>query len=193
MVVMEWTRMSRCPCCAALPRIRSAAMVAVECSAGSTVDGPALIGATVDTHSHVHQQEPRGETPRATGTCTAVLAVDERCWDHVVRFCAVREYAVPGFGVHPWQAHEVTAGWQARLAARLVDHPGALVGEIGLCKCARNLRGPGAKARVWPLQVEAFQQQLNIAARLRRPASVHCVKAHGTLLDCLAAPPPPQL
>ena len=42
-------------------------------------------------------------------------------------------------------------------------------------------------------QMEAFQQQLSIAAALGRPASVHCVKAHGTLLDCLREPHPPWL
>lgn len=108
---------------------------------------------------------------------TAVLAVDEACWDVVCAWSAADERALPGLGVHPWRVHELAPGWQARLAARLAQHPGAIVGEIGLCKCARNLRGPGAKARVWPLQVEAFVQQLQIAAALGRPASVHCVKA----------------
>ena len=91
--------------------------------------------------------------------------------------------------MHPWRVHELADGWQGRLRDRLCEHPGAIVGEIGLCKCAKNLRGPGAKAKNWPLQIQAFDDQLQIAAALGRPASIHCVKAHGTLLDCLSAAP----
>ena len=181
MQAFAWARRGTCPCCAALPPICPAVLAAAEMPAAPCVD----------THSHVHQQAV------ATGahkrTYSAVLAVDEGCWDAVVTFCLPRSFAIPGLGVHPWRVHELVPGWQTRLTARLLEHPGAMVGEIGLCKCAKNLRGPGAKSRVWPLQLDAFLQQLAIAARLRRPASVHCVKAHGALLECLSAPPPTQL
>eukprot|EP00966_Prymnesium_polylepis_P209532 4853810-Prymnesium_polylepis.1 len=146
-----------CPCCAALPAMALAAAADVDVHA-------------VDTHSHLHVGAGAGPSGVALYS-VAVLAVDERCWDDVSDYCALRCYAIPGFGVHPWRVHELEPGWQARLAARLAQHPGALCGEIGLCKCAKNLRGPGTKARVWPLQVDAFLQQLAIAARLQRPAS----------------------
>lgn len=34
-------------------------------------------------------------------------------------------------------------------------------------------------------QLEVFHAQMALAARLRRPVSVHCVKAHGKIVDLL--------
>ena len=102
---------------------------------------------------------------------------------------------MPGLGVHPWRTHELRDGWFRRLAALVALHPAALVGEIGLCKCAKNLRGSGMKKRNWPMQIEAFAQQLHLAAVLFRPVSVHCVHAQHTLLNCLRQAPrlPPSI
>ena len=165
-----------CPCCAGAgpwPRV----------SAPPARDLP-----LVDTHSHVHQGSSAAAS--SDGSCTAVLAVDERCWAAVSKMCVDPTTLVPGLGIHPWRVHEISPGWEARLWEALARCPAAIVGEIGLCKCARNLRGPGAKGRVWPLQLSSFRAQLAIASSLGRPASVHCVKAHGTLLDTLRSPPP---
>ena len=49
---------------------------------------------------------------------------------------------VPGFGVHPWFVQDAAPGWEERLAGLLERHPGAIVGEVGLCKAAKNLRKP---------------------------------------------------
>jgi TatD DNase family protein len=66
----------------------------------------------------------------------------------------------------------------------LVNNPRAFCGEIGIDKVAKY----------WPtgivefdLQLEAFKAQLALAARLKRPVSVHCVQAHGALVDILRA------
>ena len=170
--------MRGCPCCAALPPIESI----------QDIEPSPLLGTKLlDSHSHVHKVaiEVKDECDAGLLPYNAVLAIEEACWDAVLARCAINPLAAPGLGVHPWFVHEVTPGWAERLHAKLAAHPGALVGEIGLCKCARNLRGPGAKARVWPLQVEAFTTQLGIGGALQRPASVHCVKAHSTLLEVL--------
>ena len=92
---------------------------------------------------------------------------------------------VPGLGIHPWYVQDANDGWAARLRAQLVEHPGTIVGEIGLCKCAKNLRGPGNKEKHWPMQLAFFSEQLAIAADLRRPATVHNVKAMGPMLQLL--------
>ena len=173
----------RCPCCDIARAFRRAGEGEVPALAAH------VTGAVVDTHCHLHQSAWRAAATKPPEpvalALSLVLAVDERCWATVAAFCSHRRSARPGFGVHPWRAHELAAGWQERLRGVLRQHREALVGEIGLCKCAKNLRGPGAKARVWPLQVQAFADQLRVAAELHRPASVHCVKAHGTLLEML--------
>jgi TatD DNase family protein len=181
---MDWAR--GCPCCAGMGGAPIAALPASSLGGGAPLS-------LIDTHNHVHRSWAAADDASgcraAVLTRAAVLAVEESCWDRVLIHCSFDAAARPGFGVHPWFVHELADGWQTRLRAALLAHPHALVGEIGLCKCAKNLRGPGAKARVWPVQVDAFRTQLHLAASLQRPASVHCVKAHGTLLECLEAAP----
>lgn len=120
----------------------------------------------IDTHTHCHQAlasmtpteittadspEPGLQTEsdgsgsntsgpsRSRDVLRVVLAVAESEWDAVVERTRNDQLAIPGFGVHPWQVHETEAGWEERLRSRLLEHPGAMVGELGLCKCARNL------------------------------------------------------
>ena len=163
---------------------------------------------SLEVHSMTQQILP--STARLSGTI--VMAVSEVEWPAVLAFTghsgavvdgngnpnasgvsvvdeahAGATTLVPGLGVHPWYVHENSPGWLSRLRANLVAHPSAVVGEIGLCKCAKNLRGPGNKAKHWPLQLEACSLQLELAAELRRPASVHCVQAHGGLATLFSA------
>jgi TatD DNase family protein len=120
----------------------------------------------VDTHNHVHQSAIKSQC-KQDGTETqgdllmsAVLAVSEIEWETLLKFgghhLLRKESQYPrfviGLGIHPWQVHEAKDGWKERLRLLLESHPAAIVGEIGLCKCAKNLRGPGNKEVFWPLQ-----------------------------------------
>jgi Tat protein secretion system quality control protein TatD with DNase activity len=81
---------------------------------------------------------------------------------------------------------ELATKWLRRLRCLLLQHPGCLVGEIGLCKQARFLRTyRGGKAEALRLQRLAFEAQLRVACELGRAASVHCVNQHGVLLQVL--------
>jgi Tat protein secretion system quality control protein TatD with DNase activity len=133
--------------------------------------------------------------------------------------------AVPCYGVHPWFLHEVLPdgdndddededddddGWLAELRRRLVDRPGAIVGEIGLdgARWREAVDGTGATAGggggaggefgskpirerkrtlSCPMNVQkrAFEGQLVLATELRRPVSIHVVHAWGELFDSL--------
>lgn len=94
-------------------------------------------------------------------------------WEAVA--CLARRYpwVKPSFGLHPWYVKERTAHWQSRLRAYLEEFPQAPVGEIGL---DRWIEQPDIE-----VQVECFRWQLELAARLDRPATIHCLRAWGLL------------
>ena len=82
-------------------------------------------------------------------------------WKQVALLAERDEHVTPFFGIHPWF---------------LIPHAG--VGETGLDKCRRGIPG-------LPLQKEALERHLELAARLDRPASLHCCRAWGTLAEML--------
>lgn len=58
--------------------------------------------------------------------------------------------------------------------------------EIGLCKIARFVRShPEGKAVALLLQRQVFMDQMRLAAKLKRPVSVHCVQQHGPFMSVL--------
>ena len=117
-------------------------------------------------------------------------ATEEANWPTVLAACAASRRLRPGLGVHPWQAHLVddVDAFVGRLASNLAAHPAAIVGEIGLCKCAKNARGAKEeRERGLAQQRAVFDAQLRLAARLGRPASVHAVKQHAPLKAALGA------
>jgi Tat protein secretion system quality control protein TatD with DNase activity len=105
-------------------------------------------------------------------------------------------HIVPCFGIHPWWVHELSdkewsvcgenqqPAWIANLEALLVSQSNSIVGEIGLDGFHFD---PTTKDLVCPMdkQAEAFLLQLQIAARTRRPVSIHSVQSFGKLFDCI--------
>jgi Tat protein secretion system quality control protein TatD with DNase activity len=104
---------------------------------------------------------------------------------------------LPALGVHPWYLEgleddrESSSGppaehWLTRLEDLLIQHPAALVGEIGLCKMARWVRQhPGGKTEAMSIQRDVFKRQMKLAARLGRPVSVHVVNQHGVFVSVI--------
>ena len=137
--------------------------------------------------SHTHAQEVGGEIlPENFGCCAQ--AVDEEDWPRVLEFCSRSALYAPALGVHPWQAHlvEDEGALVLRLKEALKEHPRAIVGEIGLCKCAKNVRGDKKQAG-FAKQVSVFEVQLQVALELKRPVSVHAVKVNAPLRTAIAA------
>jgi TatD DNase family protein len=111
------------------------------------------------------------------------VSVDD--WSRVLSLSdAMPTIVIAGLGIHPWQAPAVDAddAWLARLRSLLQTRPQAFVGEIGLDKVARY---PDTGVVEFAKQHHVFLAQFRLAAELRRPVSVHCVQAHGVLLDLL--------
>jgi TatD DNase family protein len=104
-------------------------------------------------------------------------SVKEEDWNIVSNVASQHPHRiiVPGFGIHPWNSAEVVEGYLDRLQSLLLAHPTAFVGEIGVHK-------PGYTAESYMHQWSVFKAQLEIASRLRRTVSVHCVGGFGALL-----------
>ena len=116
---------------------------------------------------------------------------------------------VPGFGIHPWwlaelsdeqwapsPRHDTTVGnddpalaqppqWLDQMETLLLDHPHSIVGEIGLDGFHFD---PDTHDLSCPMetQVVAFEWQMQLAARLQRPVSIHTVQCFGPLMKSLS-------
>ncbi|KAJ2724661.1 Cut9-interacting protein scn1 [Coemansia sp. Benny D115] len=156
-----------------------------------------------DTHCHIQEQLGAAEPFFADqgSSDRAFCALGTHCGDWVNVVAVKRlggERVVAGFGVHPWFAEQTAADgssssssssavredWVAELR-QLVQQHGGIVGECGLDKAARD-RATG-KVYSMAVQKQVLQAQLDIAAALSVPVSLHCVRAHGTLAEMLSA------
>lgn len=138
--------------------------------------------------SHCHLQDPRilNMAPQLIETALnsgirhfAVNGVSENDWHLVKQMSDTYQCVVPCFGLHPWYVAERTPFWFNTLKDFFHATPAATVGEIGLDKGSRG------REIDFVNQVEVFQQQLELAKELKRPVSVHCVRAFGDLLQIM--------
>ena len=105
--------------------------------------------------------------------CNAASPLD---WQRVKEISDRDERLVPFFGVHPWNSDTVEAGWNERLRG-FCSETGGGIGEIGLDKIH--------KGAFFDKQTEVFIRQLDIACSLRKPFTVHCVRAWEVLIESL--------
>ena len=134
---------------------------------------------------HLHLQDSRLGDPapvlaavrREKITCLVVNGTHPDDWGEVGRLSQVASEVIPSFGLHPWRVEDVTDDWREKLVSWLRVFPHAGVGEVGL---DRWIRGHDVER-----QKEVLLFQLELAATLGRPLSLHCLQAWGTLLECL--------
>ncbi|KAF3641971.1 putative deoxyribonuclease TATDN1-like isoform X6 [Capsicum annuum] len=143
--------------------------------------------------SHCHLQDPRiiDMVPKIVKTTTeagvvyfAVNGVSEKDWHLVKEMSDQYPCIVPNFGLHPCFITERTPNWLKTLRGFLESTPPAAVGEIGLDK------GSFGRKIDFADQVDVCRQQLQLAKELERPASIHCVRAFGDLLELLKSAGP---
>ncbi|XP_026401746.1 uncharacterized protein LOC113297477 [Papaver somniferum] len=139
--------------------------------------------------SHCHLQDPRIHhlAPQIIRTAIesgvshfAVNGVCEKDWSLVKKMS--EDYpssVIPCFGLHPRYILERTPNWFNTLSDLFGSTPSATVGEIGLDK------GSHGKQIDFNDQVQVFRQQLELSKELKKPASVHCVRAFGDLLEIM--------
>ena len=82
---------------------------------------------------------------------------------------------IPAFGLHPWYIDGRSEKWLFRLEEMLRSFPSAAVGEIGLDHAIDRVNNSG--------QLDVFSAQIDLAARYKRPVSIHCRKAWGDLIS----------
>lgn len=151
-----------------------------------------------DAHQHLHFPGLAPHRPQVIADLHAIglagAVVNGTCedeWPEVAALARDHSWIVPSFGVHPWDAGNRTPDWQQRLRRVLAENPRAGIGEIGLDRWITDHLQPGdsrlAGLKVAPLdeQREVFAWQLELAAALDRPASIHCLRAIGPLHDVL--------
>jgi len=143
------------------------------------------------TDAHLHLQDPVFEesleeiaaTLRTAGVRRWVVnGTSPDDWDRVGVLSERYEEVVPFYAVHPWRLEGLAIDWERRLREVLEACEGAGVGETGLDRWIR----PRDPAR----QREVFLAHLAIAREYRRVLSIHCLRAWGSLLECLESDPP---
>ncbi|MBB5348149.1 TatD family hydrolase [Desulfoprunum benzoelyticum] len=134
--------------------------------------------------SHLHLQDPRLAAIRndvlaraaAAGVarmfCNATAEAD---WAEVLGLASISAAVIPFVGIHPWHAGTASAGWEKRLTM-ILETSRCGIGEIGL-----DRKCPVAMER----QEEIFSRQLQLATRLKRPLSLHCLGCWGRLREIL--------
>lgn len=145
--------------------------------------------------AHLHLQDGRlGDVREVTlemkraGVAMAVVnATRQSDWNDVQTLIAwsMGEEApelLPAYGIHPWQAATAEEGWLDDLRDYLAIHPQSSIGEIGLDTWIDD---PSLD-----VQRPVFRAQLELAAELAKPMSIHCLKAWGPLMEELKACPP---
>lgn len=148
----------------------------------------------VDTHGHAHLEGASsavynllpGESESPTILLSVSCAVQPADWASCLTFAGASNYRKAALGIHPWYIQNRSDDWLVQLEELVKQHEGILVGEIGLCKMARNVRQhPQGKVYALQEQRNVFVQQLELAARYQRSTSIHCVQQQGVLLEIL--------
>ena len=101
-----------------------------------------------------------------------------RRWPHLAK---ERPWVIPSYGVHPWHVAARAANWEEQLRGRL--DAGGVIGEIGLDRWKEGLDHAD--------QERVFRAQWALAAERDLPATVHCLRAFGTLWDIVREGPAP--
>lgn len=146
--------------------------------------------------AHLHLQDPRlgdaravARTMKSAGVDRALInATRQSDWNEVHALVAWSmgegdaPELIPAYGIHPWQAEGVSGDWRDDLEEYLATHPRASVGEIGL--------DGWVESPAMEIQRPVFRAQWELAVRLGKPATIHCLKAWGPLMEELRACPP---
>ncbi len=128
-----------------------------------------------DAHNHVWESGKKDTIGDCMCICNGTKPAD---WNDVKQLgMAFPENVIPFFGVHPWFVDTITDNWLSELKEYLpVNQSG--IGEIGL-------DGSSLRRKNMRKQERIFTSQLEAAAELSLPVSIHCVSAWGKIVSIL--------
>ena len=144
-----------------------------------------------DAHNHLQDErlgdsrEAAREMKRVGVEAAVVNATCREDWNDVQALVAwsmgedEAPELYPAYGIHPWKARGLSDGWLDDLRDYLATHPKASLGEIGLDGWVDE---PDLET-----QRPVFRAQLELAAKLNKPMTIHCLKTWGPLMEELKA------
>lgn len=139
--------------------------------------------------SHCHLQDSRLDKDRdqliqrASNLGINRIAIKssvQNDWSIVKKLCLKNNFFHSSFGLHPWFLSKRTSAWLNDLEEILLDNPSSGVGEIGI-----DANPKGNLSISIEEQEGIFIDQLILAKKLRRPASIHCRGPWNRLLALL--------
>jgi len=137
-----------------------------------------------DAHCHLQDEKLAGDLAGVLARAAAAGVAGAMCcgssesdWPTMLTVAEQFPCVQLSFGLHPWYVGARQTGWLDRLRGLLAAQPRAGVGEIGL---DHALEGADLAA-----QEAVFLEQFALSIELRRPASLHCRRAFGRLLELL--------
>ncbi len=108
-----------------------------------------------------------------------VNATSENDWTEVREIAArFPDIVTASYGLHPWKTTSASKNWITKLENELLANPHAHIGECGLDKWIQG--------HDLDLQKSLFTQQLSLAQKHQRVATIHCLKAWGSLREILS-------
>ena len=90
-------------------------------------------------------------------------------WERVAQISSQNPKVIPAFGLHPWYVDDAPDNWFRELQ-HVHERITAVVGEIGLDLMFK-------KKSKFENQETTFRKQIQLAVELKRPVSIHCLKA----------------
>ena len=138
----------------------------------------------IDAHAHLQnlsetELEDVINFARKTNIKKIVVnATSEADWDKTLELASSYKEIVAQLGLHPWYVDSASDSWQTKLTNLLKQNQDIGVGEIGLDHSPKHQAN-------FAKQLEVFEAQLELAASLNRPVSIHCIKAWGDLIPAL--------
>lgn len=137
--------------------------------------------AIYDAHNHLQDERIVGVADCLDVAGCVVNGTREEDWARVEALAKRFSWVVPSYGLHPWHVAGRSGDWLKKLRRLLEANPRACVGEIGLDRWMEN---PDLLD-----QEKVFAEQIELAVELKRPVTIHCLKAWGRLEEMLPALP----